>query len=119
MSKISKEQLRKLLRNEAIRNAIAEGNSIDHSKLFDVESLTVEEYQSIADHAYYWLKNHGQYSTAYASQFDYEVNPIHINGIRGLYAVEVEGEEAAYFNTKKAAITYANSRIGNFFVEDD
>ncbi len=119
MSALTKSQLQRMLKHKPIRNAIAEGDSIDQSKLADVELLTDEEFKGIACHANYWLKNYGEFSTYYASQFDYEVTPILINGIRGLYAVEVEGDEAAYFDNKKAAIAFADARIGNFFVEDD
>jgi hypothetical protein len=118
MASLNVAQLRKLVKNPDIRKAISEGDGIDMAKLLDIKSMSDAECDGICKHADFWLKNYGNTIATFSSQYDFEINPIQVNGIRGLYSVEVMGEEPVYFDTKRAALTHAGSRIGNFYIED-
>jgi hypothetical protein len=53
---------------------------------------------------------------SYAPQYEYEITPIYIYGVRGLYLVKVVGEDGKFFGTKKEAIKYANEVSKIFFI---
>ncbi len=59
------------------------------------------------------------FDMTYESQYEYEINPIHIYGIRGLYLVKVMEEEGVFFNTKRDAIAYADQAVKVFFINFD
>ena len=116
---ITIEQLRRMSRNPKLFAAMAEDNQIDHKKLRSFLNLSKNEITELKANAEYWMKNYSTFDVYYASQLDYEVNPIHIHGIRGLYLVKIIEEEGLFFNTKKEAIAYANEAIKSFFIDLD
>jgi hypothetical protein len=116
-SNISDKQLRKLIVSPVFKSIISEDNDIEIEKLSSFEKLSIDEIDGIKINAEYWMKNYSTYDVTYSSQFDYEVNPIQVFGIRGLYLVKVADVDGEFFDTKKEAIAYADEAIKNFFVD--
>jgi hypothetical protein len=118
-SKITEKQLRKLIASPVFRPIISKDNEIDLEKLSSLEKLSKDEIDGIKINAEYWMKNYSTYDVTYSSQYDYEVNPIQVFGIRGLYLVKVTDVDGEFFDTKKEAIAYADEAIKDFFVDFD
>jgi hypothetical protein len=116
---ITIEQLRRMTRNPKLFAAMAEDNQIDTQKLRSFKNLSKKEIDELTVNAEYWMKNYATFDMYYSPQLEYEVNPIHIHGIRGLYLVKIIEEEGLFFNTKKEAIAYANEAIKSFFIDLD
>jgi hypothetical protein len=118
-SNISDKQLRKLIVSPVFKSIISEDNDIEIEKLSSFEKLSIDEIDGIKINAEYWMKNYFTYDVTYSSQYDYEVNPIQVFGIRGLYLVKVTDQDGQFFDTKKEAIAYADEAIKDFFVDFD
>lgn len=116
---ITIEQLRRMSRHPKLFAAMVEDNQIDDKKLRSFLTLSKKEIAELKANAEYWMKNYATFDMYYAPQLEYEVNPIYIHGIRGLYLVKIIEEEGLFFNTKREAITYANQAIKSFFVDLD
>ena len=116
-SNISDKQLRKLIVSPVFKSIISEDNDIEIEKLSSFEKLSIDEIDGIKINAEYWMKNYFTYDVTYSSQYDYEVNPIQVFGIRGLYLVKVTDQDGQFFDTKKEAIAYADEAIKDFFVD--
>ena len=113
---ISINQLKKMTKNSKLLAAMVEDNNIDAKKLATFQNLNDEEVEGLKINAEYWMQNCSAFDMTYASQYDYEINPIHIYGIRGLYLVKVIEEEGRFFDTKKEAIAYADEAVKVFFI---
>ena len=118
-SNISDKQLRKLIVSPVFKSIISKDNDIEIEKLSSLEKLSIDEIDGIKINAEYWMKNYFTYDVTYSSQYDYEVNPIQVFGIRGLYLVKVTDQDGQFFDTKKEAIAYADEAIKDFFVDFD
>ena len=116
-SNISDKQLRKLIVSPVFQSIISKDNDIEMEKLSSLEKLSIDEIDGIKINAEYWMKNYSTYDVTYSSQYDYEVNPIQVFGIRGLYLVKVTDQDGKFFDTKKEAIAYADEAIKDFFVD--
>jgi hypothetical protein len=114
---ISDKQLRKLIASPVFRPIISKDNEIDLEKLSSYENLSDVEVEGIKINSEYWMKNYATFDLTYSSQYEYEIDPIKVYGIRGLYLVKVMEEEGKFFDTKKDAIAYANEVIKIFFVD--
>jgi hypothetical protein len=115
-SNISDKQLRKLIASPLFRPIISKDNEIGLEKLSSLENLNSDEVEGIKINSEYWMKNYSTFDLTYSSQYEYEIDPVKIYGIRGLYLVQVMEEEGNFFDTKKEAIAYANEAIKVFFV---
>ena len=113
---ISINQLKKLTKNQKLLAAMVKDNNIDKKKLATFKNLSDEEVEGLKINAEYWMHNYAVFDMTYESQYEYEINPIHIYGIRGLYLVKVMEEEGLFFNTKKEAIAYADEAVKIFFI---
>lgn len=116
---ITIEQLKRMAKNPKLFLAMVEDSQIASQKLRSFQNLSKKEIEELTVNAEYWMKNYATFDMYYASQLEYEVNPIHIHGIRGLYLVKIIEEEGLFFNTKKEAIAYANEAIKSFFIDLD
>jgi hypothetical protein len=85
-------------------------------KLHSFKSLNSEEIEGLKINAEYWMQNYATFEMSYAPQYEYEITPIYIYGVRGLYLVKVVGEDGKFFGTKKEAIKYANEVSKIFFI---
>ena len=88
-SNISDKQLQKLIVSPVFQSIISKDNDIEIEKLSSLEKLSIDEIDGIKINAEYWMKNYSTYDVTYSSQYDYEINPIQVFGIRGLYLVKV------------------------------
>lgn len=116
---ITIKQLRRMSRDPKLFAAMVEDNQIDTKKLRSFKNLSKKEIDEMKLNAEHWMKNYATFDVYYASQLEYEVNPIHIHGIRGLYLVKIIEEEGVFFNTKREAIAFANQAIKSFFIDLD
>ena len=116
-SNISDKQLQKLIVSPVFQSIISKDNDIEIEKLSSLEKLSIDEIDGIKINAEYWMKNYSTYDVTYSSQYDYEINPIQVFGIRGLYLVKVIDQDGEFFDTKKEAIAYADEAIKDFFVD--
>lgn len=116
---ITVQQLKRMTKDARLLAAMAADNEIDPARLSSIESLSREEIKDLQINAEYWMRNYASFDAYYPSQLEYEVNPIHIHGIRGLYMVKVIEEEALFFNTKREAVSYANQAIKTFYIDLD
>lgn len=108
-----------MAKNSKLFLAMVEDSQIAAQKLRSFQNLSKKEIEELTVNAEYWMKNYATFDMYYAPQLEYEVNPIHIHGIRGLYLVKIIEEEGLFFNTKKEAIAYANEAIKSFFIDLD
>jgi hypothetical protein len=116
---ITVEQLQRMTKDAKLFAAMATDNDIEPAKLSSIENLSDEEIKGLQINAEYWMRNYASFDMTYESQYEYEINPIHIYGIRGLYVVKVMEEEGVFFNTKKDAIAYADQAVKVFFINFD
>lgn len=119
MAKPSIEQIKVLLSNEKIRIQISNDTDIDQQHLQKIESLNSIELEKIQSNVQYWIHHYGEQIETYASQYDYEINPIQITAVENLYLVEIIDDEPQFFDSKDQAIKYADENIGRFFVDDE
>ena len=115
---ITVEQLQRMTKDAKLFAAMATDNDIDPARLSSIENLSDEEIKDLQINAEYWMRNYASFDMTYESQYEYEINPIHIYGIRGLYLVKVMEEEGVFFNTKRDAIAYADLSVFKWFETD-
>ena len=108
-----------MAKNPKLFLAMVEDSQIAAQKLRSFQNLSKKEIEELTVNAEYWMKNYATFDMYYSPQLEYEVNPIHIHGIRGLYLVKIIEEEGLFFNTKKEVIAYANEAIKSFFIDLD
>ncbi len=118
MTKPSLEQIRVLLSDQKIRELISSDTDIDQQHLQKIESLKSSEFEKIQNNAHYWIHHYGENVATYASQYDYEINPIQITAVGNLYLVEIIDDEPEFFDSKDQAIKYADENIVRFFEEE-
>lgn len=116
---ITLQQLQRMAKDEKLFAAMATDNDIDPARLSSIENLSDEDIKGLQINSEYWMRNYASYDMTYESQYEYEINPIHIYGIRGLYLVKVMEEEGVFFNTKRDAIAYADQAVKVFFIDLD
>jgi hypothetical protein len=114
---ITINQLHKMIKNSKLLTPMIEDSEIDVENLRLFKNLSNEEVEGLKTNAEYWMRNYATFEMSYAPQYDYEVTPIYIYGIRGLYLVKVAEEVGIFFDTKKEAIAYANEAIKVFFID--
>ena len=105
--------------DEKIRALISSDTDIDQQHLQKIESLKNSDFEKIQSNAHYWIHHYGEHVETYASQYDYEINPIQIKAVGSLYLVEIIEDEPQFFNSKVQAIKYADENIGRFFEEEE
>jgi hypothetical protein len=119
MAKPSLEQIKVLLGNEKIRAIISNDTDINLQHLQKIENLNSSDFEKIQSNAQYWVHHYGEQVATYASQYDYEINPIQIKSVDSLYLVEIIDDEPEFFDSKDQAIQYADENIGRFFVDEE
>ena len=119
MAKPSLDQLKVLLNNEKIRTLISSDTDIDQQHLQKIENLNSSDFEKIQSNAQYWVHHYGELVETYASQYDYEINPIQITSVGSLYLVEIMDDEPQFFDSKDQAIKYADENIDRFFVDEE
>ena len=87
-----------MTKNPKLFLAMVEDNQIDAKKLRSFKNLSKKEIDEMKLNAEYWMKNYSTFDVYYASQLEYEVNPIHIHGIRGLYLGRIQARSATLNN---------------------
>ena len=116
---LSSKQIQSVLRNKDVKNDLLANGSFQEEQLINFITLSDVELKTLIQiledgHAFY-----SKTVLSYPPQWETYPDPIQIKALEGVYGVYIEDEkEVNFFDAEDEAISYADSRISDFYDED-